>query len=74
LSRNFPFSCHTKLIFRGSSQGYSLPLIGRALNHTNVSTTQIYARLDLDPVRNAREKTATPMFGDISGDPEGAKH
>jgi integrase len=30
-----------------AAQGYSLPLIGRALNHTNVSTTQIYARLDL---------------------------
>src|SRR5215831_12441475 len=34
-----------------AASGYSLPLIGRALNHANVSTTAIYARLDLDPVR-----------------------
>jgi len=30
-----------------AAQGHSLTLIGRALNQTNVSTTQIYARLDL---------------------------
>jgi integrase len=47
-------------------QGYSLPLIGRALNHSNLSTTQIYARLDLEPVRTALEKTARLMF-DKSG-------
>jgi integrase len=44
-------------------QGYSLPLIGRALNHSNLSTTHIYARLDLEPVRSALEKTADLMFG-----------
>jgi integrase len=44
-------------------QGYGLPLIGRALNHSNLSTTQIYARLDLEPVRSALEKTAQLMFG-----------
>jgi integrase len=47
-------------------QGYSLPLIGRALNHSNLSTTQIYARLDLEPVRAALEKTARLML-DKSG-------
>jgi integrase len=31
--------------------GNSLPLIGRVLNHTNASTTQIYARLGDDPAR-----------------------
>jgi integrase len=45
-------------------QGFSLPLIGRALNHRSVSTTQIYARLDLDPVRTALERNAKLMFGD----------
>jgi integrase len=46
-----------------AGQGYSLPLIGRALNHSNVATTQIYARLDLDPVREALERNARLMFG-----------
>jgi len=31
--------------------GSSLPIIGKALGHKNVATTQIYARLDVDPVR-----------------------
>jgi integrase len=45
-----------------AASGYSLPLIGRALNHANVSTTAIYARLDLDPVRRALEDSATMML------------
>jgi integrase len=46
-----------------AAQGHSLPLIGRALNHTNASATQVYARLDLEPVRDALEKNAALMFG-----------
>ncbi|MBI4001064.1 MAG: site-specific integrase [Nitrospira defluvii] len=42
--------------------GASLPLIGKALNHTNVSTTQVYARLQLDPVRLALEANAERML------------
>ena len=45
-----------------AASGYSLPLIGRALNHSNVSTTAIYARLDLDPVRTALENNAAMML------------
>jgi integrase len=44
-------------------QGHSLSLIGRALNHSNVSKTQIYARLDLGLVRDALEKNPTLMLG-----------
>jgi integrase len=33
--------------------GNSLPLIGRVLNHSNTSTTQIYARFAEDKVRTA---------------------
>ena len=47
-----------------AAQGYSLPLIGKALNHSNVSTTQIYARLNLDPVREALERNAALMLGE----------
>jgi integrase len=45
-----------------AGEGYSLPLIGRALNHQNTSTTQIYARLQLDPVREALETNAASML------------
>jgi integrase len=41
-----------------ASAGYSLPLIGKALNHSQPATTAIYARLDLDPVREALERNA----------------
>jgi integrase len=45
-----------------AAQGYSLPLIGRALNHSNAASTSIYARIDLDPVRAALENNAALML------------
>ncbi len=45
-----------------AASGASLPLIGKALNHSQASTTQIYARLNLDPVRVALEANATKML------------
>jgi integrase len=48
---------------RLAAQGASLPLIGRVLNHSNPSTTAIYARLDLAPIREALERNAKLMFG-----------
>lgn len=47
-----------------AAQGCSLPLIGRVLNHSQPSTTAIYARLDLAPIREALERNAKLMFGD----------
>jgi integrase len=44
------------------AQGLNLPLIGRALNHTQASTTNRYAHLALEPVRQALEKTAALMI------------
>ncbi len=46
-----------------AAQGHSLSLIGRALNHSSLAATQVYARLDLDPVREALEQNAKLMFG-----------
>jgi integrase len=46
-----------------AAQGASLTLIGRVLNHSNPSTTAIYARLDLEPIREALERNAKLMFG-----------
>ena len=42
--------------------GASLPVIGKSLNHKSQSTTQIYARIDLDPVRSSMEKAAAAML------------
>jgi integrase len=44
------------------AQGFNLPLIGRALNHTQSATTARYAHLALDPVRAALEQTAALMM------------
>jgi integrase len=42
-------------------QGASLPTIGRALGHRSVSSTAIYARLSLDPVREAMQRANAAM-------------
>jgi integrase len=45
-----------------AGSGESLQLIGKVLNHRDVSTTAIYARLNLNPVRRALERNATKML------------
>ena len=45
-----------------AGSGESLSLIGKVLNHRDVSTTAIYARLNLDPVRQALERNASKML------------
>ena len=50
--------------------GASLPLIGKALNHSSVSTTQVYARLQLEPVRLALEANAERMLTFVAEDEE----
>lgn len=37
-------------------------MIGRTLQHQNVSTTAIYARLNLDSVREAMQKATSAML------------
>lgn len=49
--------------------GASLPIIGKSLNHRNQSTTAIYARLDLDPVRAAVERATAAMLANIDAPP-----
>lgn len=46
--------------------GASLVVIGKSLNHKSTSTTAIYARLDLDPVRHA-VNTATSAILEAGG-------
>lgn len=41
--------------------GASLPVIGKALNHQTQAATAIYARLSLDPVREAKARAIAAM-------------
>ncbi len=42
--------------------GSSLQVIGKSLGHKQVATTEIYARLTLDPVRKSVERATTAMY------------
>lgn len=42
--------------------GASLSVIGKSLNHKNVSTTAIYARINIDPVRDSMSKAVDTMM------------
>lgn len=53
-----------------ATSGASLPLIGKVLNHSNPSTTQIYARLAEDAKRTALEEHGArigPMLNAATG-------
>lgn len=41
--------------------GANMPVIGRALGHSSIYATQVYARLTLDPVRQAMQGAADAM-------------
>ncbi len=45
-----------------ASSGESLSVIGKVLNHSSVSTTAIYARMNLNPIRQALERNAAKML------------
>lgn len=53
-----------------AAAGASLPIIGRSLGHASPASTAIYARLDLDPVRQSVE-TATAALVAASTKKEG---
>jgi integrase len=42
--------------------GTSLPIIGRSLGHSDSKSTQVYARLQLDPIRESISKAADAMM------------
>ena len=39
-----------------------MAIIGKSLNHKSVNTTAIYARLDMDPVRESVERATGAML------------
>jgi integrase len=56
-----------------AATGASLPIIGKTLGHTSLAATQIYARLNLDPVRAAVNTATDAMLlaGGVAGLLEG---
>jgi integrase len=50
----------------GVSQGMNLPVIGRLLGHTQASTTQRYAHVDIDPALAAADKIGTVVAGALT--------
>ncbi len=45
-----------------AATGASLTIIGKSLNHKSLKATQVYARLDLDPVKEAIERATSTML------------
>lgn len=50
-----------------AATGASLPIIGKSLGHRNASTTQIYARLDLDPVKVSVDTATAAILAAAKG-------
>ncbi|HQS44212.1 MAG: hypothetical protein B7Y16_06270 [Methylotenera sp. 24-45-7] len=50
-----------------AAQGASLQMIGKALGHKSQDATLIYARLNLDPVREAVNAASNAMFNSTKG-------
>jgi integrase len=57
---------HTYASF-GAGGGLGLPIIGRLLGHSQVSTTARYAHLDNDPLRRASEAIVGRISAALQG-------
>lgn len=45
-----------------AATGASLVVVGKSLGHKNIASTQIYSRLDIDPVRDAMQTATSAIF------------
>lgn len=50
-----------------AATGASLPIIGKALGHLSTSSTHVYARLNVDPVRAAMDASTAAMMAAAKG-------
>ena len=50
-----------------ASSGYSLPMIGKLLGHSQTQTTARYAHLAADPVKEAADKVSREIFNAMGG-------
>lgn len=53
----------------GAGGGLGLPIVGKLLGHTQVSTTQRYAHVDADPLRRASERIGNTIAAALDGSP-----
>jgi integrase len=60
---------HTFASF-GVGMGLSLQMVGKLLGHSHITTTQIYAHLDDDPVRQAGERIGEEIAAMMLGRPK----
>jgi integrase len=51
-----------------AATGASLPVIGKSLGHKSLAATQVYARLNLDPVRASVNKATDAMLDAANGE------
>ena len=58
-----PYDLRHSFASIGAGGGLSLPIIGRLLGHTQSRTTQRYAHLADDPLREAAEKIGAVITG-----------
>ena len=58
---------HIQLLNFAVADGDSLYLVGKVLGHTQASTTQRYAHLQLDPVRAVADRTSRRLAGALAG-------
>jgi integrase len=56
-----------------AAQGTSIHIIGKALGHQNPASTQVYARLSIDPVREALEAASKAMLEAAAAPPKVVK-
>ena len=52
----------------GAGAGLGLPIVGKLLGHTQASTTQRYAHLDVDPIRRAADAIGATTAAALDGD------
>ena len=55
----------------GAGAGLSLPIIGKLLGHTQAATTQRYAHLAADPVRQAADRLSGEIAAALNGQAKG---
>ena len=55
----------------GAGAGLSLPIIGKLLGHTQAATTQRYAHLAADPVKQAADRISGEIAAALNGDTKG---